>query len=426
MYLNRNITPTFLAMNKNYIHRESFLYALVFYSLFLLSNLQAQPTTCIFKEPIIKIDFGTNAGEGTMSLSHLKRYNRVEGTCPDDGNYSFASYTENCFGGHWHNLPADHTPGDTEGRMMIVNAAERPGTFFMLNIAGLKPGATYEFANWIVNVCRSGYECTTIPPLIKVSVFSGGTLVKSFVTGEIHPLDDPQWRRYSAEFTLPAGARDITLQMDNEHPGGCGNDFAVDDITLRECVLPTPPAVETKQPTGQKRTEKVKQTTPVKKPASPQVSIPGKRTDEPAIKKTTTIETPSPVKPGRTTAPGVLSLPAPIATRENPVIKQISTEAGELLVQLYDNGQVDGDTVSIFHNNQLIKSRAALSDKPVTIKIMLDEQHPHHELVMVAENLGSIPPNTSLMIITAKRNRYEVFISSSEQKNAKIVIDLKQ
>lgn len=43
---------------------------------------------------------------------------------------------------------------------------------------------------------------------------------------------------------------------------------------------------------------------------------------------------------------------------------------------------------------------------------------PPHELVMVANNLGSIPPNTSLMIITANDKRYEVFISSSEQKNA--------
>jgi hypothetical protein len=51
---------------------------------------------------------------------------------------------------------------------------------------------------------------------------------------------------------------------------------------------------------------------------------------------------------------------------------------------------------------------------------------PHHELIMVAENLGSIPPNTSLMIITAAKQRFQVFISSSEQKNAKIAIDLKE
>jgi type IV secretory pathway VirB9-like protein len=45
---------------------------------------------------------------------------------------------------------------------------------------------------------------------------------------------------------------------------------------------------------------------------------------------------------------------------------------------------------------------------------------------MVADNLGSIPPNTSLMIVTAKDKRYEVFISSTEQKNARVNIDLKE
>jgi hypothetical protein len=45
---------------------------------------------------------------------------------------------------------------------------------------------------------------------------------------------------------------------------------------------------------------------------------------------------------------------------------------------------------------------------------------------MVAENLGSIPPNTSLMVITTKYKRYEVFISSTEQKNARVLIDLQK
>ena len=96
----------------------------------------------------------------------------------------------------------------------------------------------------------------------------------------------------------------------------------------------------------------------------------------------------------------------------------------ELNIELYDNGEIDGDTVSIYHNNELVVSHAGISTRPVTIKLKVDKEHPHHELVMVAENLGRIPPNTSLMIITAGKKRYEIFISSSEQKNAKILIDL--
>ena len=73
----------------------------------------------------------------------------------------------------------------------------------------------------------------------------------------------------------------------------------------------------------------------------------------------------------------------------------------------------------------MIVSHAGLSSKPVTFKIKVDDKNPLHELVMVADNLGSIAPNTSLMVITTKYKRYEEFISSTEQKNAKVLINLK-
>jgi hypothetical protein len=108
------------------------------------------------------------------------------------------------------------------------------------------------------------------------------------------------------------------------------------------------------------------------------------------------------------------------------LVKRIETEAGEIRIDLYDNGEIDGDTVSIYHNNVLMMAHARLSQKPLTVRISVDKDHPHHELIMVAENLGSIPPNTSLMIITAGTKRYQAFISSTEQKNAKVILDLKE
>ena len=122
----------------------------------------------------------------------------------------------------------------------------------------------------------------------------------------------------------------------------------------------------------------------------------------------------------------VTNPPTVLITRANPVIKKIETAACEIRLDLYDNGQIDGDTVSIYHNNKLLVSRAALSQKPISFQVAVSPEQPHHELVMVAENLGSIPPNTSLMILTAGTKRYEVFISSTNQKNAKIILDLDQ
>lgn len=124
--------------------------------------------------------------------------------------------------------------------------------------------------------------------------------------------------------------------------------------------------------------------------------------------------------------PVKIPVPEVLLTRSSPVVKQIETEETEMLIELYDNGEIDGDTVTIYDNNSLVVANAGLSEKPVSFKIKIDPKHPHHELVMVANNLGSIPPNTSLMVITANGKRYEVFISSSEQKNARVVIDLKE
>jgi hypothetical protein len=45
---------------------------------------------------------------------------------------------------------------------------------------------------------------------------------------------------------------------------------------------------------------------------------------------------------------------------------------------------------------------------------------------MVANNLGSIPPNTALMVVTTGDKHYELFISSDEKKNARIVIEYKE
>ena len=108
------------------------------------------------------------------------------------------------------------------------------------------------------------------------------------------------------------------------------------------------------------------------------------------------------------------------------MVRRIETAAGEIGVELYDNGEIDGDTVSIYHNNSLVKAHAGLSGNPITFTISVNQEQPHHELIMVADNLGSIPPNTSVMIITAGGKRYEVFISSNEQKNARVIVDLKK
>jgi hypothetical protein len=126
-------------------------------------------------------------------------------------------------------------------------------------------------------------------------------------------------------------------------------------------------------------------------------------------------------------APEKIVIPRPevLKRRGNELVKTIYTSAKEIKIQLYDNGEIDGDTISVYHNNELVVSKKMLSDKPITLTVKVDESSPTHEFVMVAENLGTIPPNTASMVITAGSKRYDLFISSTEQKNAMVVIEYK-
>ena len=90
------------------------------------------------------------------------------------------------------------------------------------------------------------------------------------------------------------------------------------------------------------------------------------------------------------------------------------------MVKLYDNGEIDDDTISVYLDKKIVLSKKRLTASALNINLKMDEDNPDHELIMVAENLGRIPPNTSLMIVTAGEQRYEVRITSTEQKNAMV------
>jgi hypothetical protein len=118
-------------------------------------------------------------------------------------------------------------------------------------------------------------------------------------------------------------------------------------------------------------------------------------------------------------------IPKVLVERENNLIKTITTSDENIRVDLYDNGIIDNDTISVYHNNQLVVSNGRLSISPITVKIKCSKTDNRHEFVIVAENLGEYPPNTATMVITTgnPRERYEVQLSSNEQRNAKVVIN---
>jgi hypothetical protein len=112
--------------------------------------------------------------------------------------------------------------------------------------------------------------------------------------------------------------------------------------------------------------------------------------------------------------------PEILKTRENALAKTIIVNTEQVSIRLYDNGEIDGDSISVFVDNKLVLSHKGLSADPITLTLKFDANNAEHEVIMVAENLGRIPPNTSLMIINAGDKRYQVQITSTEQKNAMV------
>ena len=115
-----------------------------------------------------------------------------------------------------------------------------------------------------------------------------------------------------------------------------------------------------------------------------------------------------------------------LAKRTYQVIKVIEVNAASIKVEIYDNGQIDGDVVSIFLNEKQLISSKMLTAQPIIIQIKLENNEDEYDLIMYAESLGSIPPNTAFMVVTTPTQRFEINISSNEQTSGAIRFKLKK
>jgi hypothetical protein len=112
--------------------------------------------------------------------------------------------------------------------------------------------------------------------------------------------------------------------------------------------------------------------------------------------------------------------------RESIVQKEIEVTSNSITIDLYDNGDIDGDSVSVFFNGQLLGANLMLSTRSIHMNIKLDTTKEFNELSMFANNLGAIPPNTALMLISDGKSRYEVRLSSSLDKTGAVRIKRKK
>lgn len=160
---------------------------------------------------------------------------------------------------------------------------------------------------------------------------------------------------------------------------------------------------------------------PKPKPVQPQ---PVRPVPQPVVIKKDTVKKPVPM-PVRPVPKPEAELVRKMTERKQSKQSTLEVNVKQINLKVYDNGEIDNDTVSIFYNDKLLLSHQRLSDKPIVINLDLDENITSHKLTMYAENLGGIPPNTALIVVTAGDKRYELRSKANLEENAVLIFEYK-
>jgi hypothetical protein len=123
-------------------------------------------------------------------------------------------------------------------------------------------------------------------------------------------------------------------------------------------------------------------------------------------------EKPVPSKP--------LTIEEKFIVRTPKYVMDIPLAGDSIELRFYDNAEIDGDSISLFLNQRLVFQHIRLLAKPYVVKLAIADLNDSNELVMVAENLGKIPPNTSYMVAVVDSQRYEANLQSTEEISAMI------
>ncbi len=333
-----------------------------------------------------------------------------------------------------HYSCGDHTSG--KGKMLLVNGSPEENRIIWKTTSKIYPGRKYRFTFWITSISAPN-------PAVMALVINGKEVSRFKSSGK--PCT---WASNSVAW-LPDGSGSATIALINKNTIRHGNDFALDDLSFIETTEIITPDCSEKVTAGFS-------------PAVSENNVLALSLKEPSLKSLKTVhwsvndsihtEELSPAFSGLT--PGTYSVKAktislngcidstvqsvtivkkvmPVQaslspgsilpgydTRKMEISKSFDIKEDSVRVFLSDNGIVDGDSITLVYDGKIILTHYLLKAKPLELKLAVSKDRPVHELIMYAENLGSIPPNTSLMKVIDGSKKHEVYIRASENSNA--------
>ncbi len=172
------------------------------------------------------------------------------------------------------------------------------------------------------------------------------------------------------------------------------------------------------------------------KPLADDVVVDEVKAPPPAVTRPDSVKVPAPLPPDSAAIAAIaaeqiktadsLKIVGSFTRRKTVLNRELLVESDSVRLSFYDNGEIDGDSISVFVNNEMVLSHQGLEAKAFNIYLHLDSTRELNEVSMFAENLGKLPPNTALMVVTDGKNRYEVFLSSSLTENATVELRRKR
>ncbi len=185
---------------------------------------RAIPSNCGTDNSIQNFGSGVNpTGNALTGLTDFHFYSNATLNTTPDGYYSL---TQNSL--QWGNATLTDHSGLVGGYFLMVNASYAPNEFYRQRVTGMAPGANYNFTFWAANLSPTSPLQPDV--LAGVTDTSSGATLGSVSTGPL-PTDNG-WHQYTFSFKATVTTGDLFLQ--NNAPGGFGNDLAIDDINLNQ------------------------------------------------------------------------------------------------------------------------------------------------------------------------------------------------
>lgn len=243
------------------------------------------------------------------------------------------------------------------------------------------------------------------------------------LNGNTHPTQGgPNYELHLQKYENPDFKDEWDPIIEDYFVGGA-DPYLIDSVGKIAFTKPIPaPIISQPEPAPQRETTVYQPPKKENKPVE-------KSRPEPA--KTVVEQIPEPKPLPKKTEP-IITQPEPVIVKAPPTIEEkfaqrktalttiIPVSGDSIEFKFYDNAEVDGDSISIFLNSKLIRTHIRLTDKGYSVKIPATDLQAENELVMVAENLGSIPPNTAYMEAWSGGQRYAARLESTENSSAMI------